>query len=460
MTWGGEMQQYKNMFVLEVKPEEFKVKIEELRKQLKENKDNNELLDDFIEISIDIQSYLLKWNLQNSNNDKTIFDEEIADEIKKNYSLLEELGCAKEIDEIKKEVESINSCNMYKLTLESDKGLINNRWGNNDGTGLKHAMGRGVVLVTTNPKIVNALRKRFPEYWNKKKEEIRQQHNDSTPEQIAARITMEVVLESARLLRPVYLAGDVHMGYVSFQLNPNLSKDAKAMIKDAMMVYGWLKEAFNGEEPNIVFKIPGTFAGLEVAKELTIKGIGVNITINYSVAQQLAFGEIIEAGNAKHCYLTQMNKRLEAPVAEEIGEGECDDPSKISSWASSAVIRRAYNALYKEKNYKKSVLLGASINRPWHVQRSITGGTDYPLHTTIAPEELEDFDSELNDFSPHISEEIGEEIIEKLLQSETFRKAYELDGLQPEDFDDFKPTLTTLNGFKENYDEFLQWCKE
>lgn len=451
------MQELKNTFVMEVKPEEFKMKLEGLRKQLKNNKD---LLNDFSESSIDLQSYLLRWNLQNPKNKLVISDEEIVEEVKKNYALLEELGYTKEVDKIKEEAEKIKSFSMYRLSLESDKGLINNRWGNNDGTGLKHAMRRGVVLVTTNPKIVNVLRKRFPDYWNKKKEEIKQKYPDFTLEQIVARVTMEAVLESAKLLRPVYKAGEKNMGYVSFQLNPNLSDDTKAMIKDATMIYDWLKDAFNGEEPNVIFKVPGTFAGLGVAKELTSRGIGVNITVNYSVAQQLAFGEVLETGNARHCYLTQMNRRLEAPVAEELGEGECDSPEKISSWSSTAVIRRVYNILYKERGYKKSVLLGASINRPWHVQRHITSGSDSPLHMTISPEEIEGFDKDLDTFSPCISEEIEKKIIKKLMQSETFRKAYEPDELKPKDFDNFLPTLTTLKGFKANYDEFLQWCKE
>ena len=453
------MQQDQNMFVLEVELEKFKDSLEKIRNKFKKNESSRELFKELIEISIDLQSYLLRWNLQKPGN-KIISDKEIINEVKKNYSLLKEFGYSKEVDEIKKEVARIKSCNMYNLSIITDEGKINNRWGNNDGTGLKYAMRRGAVLVTTNPKIINVLRKKFPEYWNKKKEDVKRKYKPYTSEQIAARVTTEVVLESARLLRPVYKFGEKNIGYVSLQLNPHLSKNSKAMVEEAMMIYSWLKDAFNGEEPNVVFKVPGTFAGLDTTRELTSKGIGVNITVNYSVAQQLAFGEIIEKGNAKHCYLTQMNRRLEAPVAEELGEGECDNQEKISSWSSSAVIRMAYNILYKKRGYRKSVLLGASISKPWHVQRTITGGSDHSLHMTISPEELDAFDRKLGEFYPCMSKEIEKEKIKRLLQSETFRKAYEVDGLKLKEFDNFKPTLTTLNGFKEEYNEFLRWCVE
>lgn len=453
------MQQQKNMFVLETKPTEFQERLDKLRKQLTDHRDKKNL-EDFVEISIDLQSYLPKWNLQNPKNKQVISDQEICEEIKKNYSLLKKLGYKKEIDLIKQEAKKINSYNICELALESDNEIINNRLGNNDGTGLKKAMRQGAVLVTTNPQIVNVLRKRFPDYWDSKKQEIKKRNPDFKLEQLAARITTEAVLESARLLRPIYENGDIHMGYVSFQLNPNLSKDSEAMIKDAKMVWEWLKQDFNGEDPNVVFKVPGTYAGLDTARDLTNKGIGVNITVNYSVAQQIAFADIIEKGKAKHCYLTQMNRRLESPVAEEIGEVECNNPEKISSWSSSAVIRKTYDLLYNQKRYDKSVLLSASINQPWHVSRSITNGNGHPLHMTITPEGIDEFDSGLGKLYPCIFEEIGEDIIRKLSKSETFRKSYYPEELKPKDFDNFKPTLKTLDGFKQNYNEFLQWCNE
>src|SRR3989344_9162625 len=200
------MQQDQNMFVLEVELEKFKDSLEKIRNKFKKNESSRELFKELIEISIDLQSYLLRWNLQKPGN-KIISDKEIINEVKKNYSLLKEFGYSKEVDEIKKEVARIKSCNMYNLSIITDEGKINNRWGNNDGTGLKYAMRRGAVLVTTNPKIINVLRKKFPEYWNKKKEDVKRKYKPYTSEQIAARVTTEVVLESARLLRAVYKFG-------------------------------------------------------------------------------------------------------------------------------------------------------------------------------------------------------------------------------------------------------------
>ena len=148
------------------------------------------------------------------------------------------------------------------------------------------------------------------------------------------------------------------------------------------------------------------------------------------------------------------------PVALELGEGDCDSARKISSWSSTAVIRRAYDILYKEKGYKKSVLLGASINRPWHVDRVITKGDDHPLHTTITWEQLVEFDNDLKELRSCISDKVNGEILKTLLKSETFVKAFEPDALKPEDFDSFKPTLKTLEGFREHYTQFIKWCQE
>ncbi len=49
--------------------------------------------------------------------------------------------------------------NLLKLSQMADRGEINNRWGNDAATGLTDAIRKGAVLVTTNPIMVNAIRK-------------------------------------------------------------------------------------------------------------------------------------------------------------------------------------------------------------------------------------------------------------------------------------------------------------
>lgn len=448
-------------FVFDVKPEEFPDKMEEFRNRVKNagQDDKYIILRELKEITIDLQSYLPRLNLQNKNNSYQVFDESIKEEIEKNKAVIKKLK-PEDMFYINLAAEHISESNLYRMTRMYDEGKVSNRWGHNKASGLKDALRRGASLVTTNPMLINLARKDHPEYWNMKKRTPYAIRNKiESIDDFAASMAAEIVLENARLLRPVYLANNGKMGYVSYQLNPNKSNDAVAMKKQADMAWEWMKEGFRGEEPNIVFKVPGTYAGLDVAKYLTEKGIGINVTVNYTVPQQIAFGDIIEKGNAKFCYLTQMCRRLDDAVAEEIGEGMADNPEKVSTWASTAVIRRAYDELYIKKGYGKSILLAASISKPWHVERNIAKG--YPIHMTISPEPIESFDKELGSFEPVASQPIPRDKLEHLLaNSEIFRQAYEFERLKPSCFDNYEPTKTTLNGFSKNYNEFAEWCNE
>ena len=48
--------------------------------------------------------------------------------------------------------------------------------------------------------------------------------------------------------------------------------------------------------PNIAIKLPATKSGLEAVERLSARGIGVNMTISFSVAQAVAAAEAIERG--------------------------------------------------------------------------------------------------------------------------------------------------------------------
>ncbi len=109
-------------------------------------------------------------------------------------------------------------------------------------------------------------------------------------------MTMSVVLRNCRELRPIYEVSHGEYGYVSLQISPRANRDSARMAEEVEDLYYRLKHELGGT-PNTVFKIPGySSAGLDAVRRLTSKGIGCTITVNCSVDQNLAFGEIIEKG--------------------------------------------------------------------------------------------------------------------------------------------------------------------
>ncbi|MDK2800230.1 MAG: transaldolase, partial [Clostridiales bacterium] len=269
------------------------------------------------ELTIDLQSYLTRWNLQKPGDDNALTTEQIDKEADKNYKLLATLGYSDKVEKAKKEVASIRKSNLVKMSQMADKGILNNRWGNDYASGLTASLRRGGIMVTTNPQLVNIARKDNPEHWDKVRDELKAKYPDKSPEELATLMTMEVVLENCREMRPIYDITNGELGYVSLQVNPKNYTDAEGMIKEAEFIYNEVAKALGGT-PNMIFKVPATKAALDAVRNLTKKGIGVNVTVNFAAAQEIAFAEAIEEGNAKVSVLTIMSGRLDDPIRDEL----------------------------------------------------------------------------------------------------------------------------------------------
>ncbi|MDK2800984.1 MAG: transaldolase [Clostridiales bacterium] len=409
------------------------------------------------ELSIDMQSYLLRWNLQKPDNSEYLSWDIINDEANKNYNLLTSWGAKDKVEYIKAEVTDIKKSNLTKLSYMSDKNEINTRWGNDYASGLTRAIRRGGILVTTNPPLINMDRKNNPEVWAQRLEELKAANSGISSDKLVSLLTMKVVLENCKELRPIFEASEEKFGYVSLQINPKNYNDAVKMAEEIEFLYEELKKELNGT-PNVVFKVPGTKASLDTVKRVTAKGIGVNITVSFSVDQHLAFAEVIEQGNAKVSFVVMMNGRLDDPIRDELQEIGLPDAQEVAKWGSTAIIRRSYDLLYRKNKYKKSAILTASLRGPWNIDASITDG-EIPIFITSFPDKAEEYDSEKREIVSHIDEEIPAEILEKLMKSKLFKQAYEVGGLTVDGFDAYKPVIVTLDGFIKVYEELVEYTR-
>jgi transaldolase len=414
-----------------------------------------EIIEILSEISIDMQSYLLRWRLQDPECRHPLPVEEIRQQAEQNYALLCAWGQDGKVESVKLAVNAINRSNWLKLSRKSDRGLINNRWGNDAATGLTEAIRKGAVLVTTNPIMVNAVRKECPIFWDRVRDEFKQAHPDISPEQRASLMTMSVVLQNCRELRPIYEISNGEFGYVSLQINPRANRDPSRMVEEVEDLHARLTRELSGT-PNVLFKIPGTKAGLDTVRRLTSKGIGCTVTVNCSVDQNLAFGDIIEEGVAKISFLVVMSGRLDDLVRDQLQALGLPNAAEVAKWASIAVIRRSYDMLYRQRKHRKSVILTASLRGPWHVEGSITDG-EAPIFITSFPEKAKEYDLVECDIVSHINDNLPDWIVQGLMKSQTFRQAYEVGGLTSDGFDTFSPVVATLEAFTKSYDEFLEY---
>ena len=414
-----------------------------------------EIAEVLAELAIDLGSYLVRWHLLAPGDGSSRVAAAIVEERERLGELLHAWGRHDALATVDAEVDSIARSNLRRLSELADAGKVDSRWGHDAATGLTWAMRRGAVLVTTNPVMVNTVRKEDPSTWDRVRDALKASHPDATPQQRASLMTMSVVLDECRELRPIWQASGGHHGNVSLQIDPRAYDDAGRMVEEVQDLYGRLGHELGGT-PNTRFKIPGTRAGLDAVRRLTDQGIGVTVTVNASVDQKLAFAEVIEGGSAPLSFLVLMMGRLDDPVRDELVAAGLGDALEVSRWASVAVLRRAYPLLFEERGYRRSAILAASMRGPWTIDGAIVEGPS-EVFITCFPDKARQYDETERHLVSHVHEPVPADILAKLSRSQTFRKAYQVGALDVESFDSFMPVVQTLDQFSRNYDEFLEY---
>jgi transaldolase len=246
------------------------------------------------------------------------------------------------------------------------------------------------------------------------------------------------------------------------QLSPKAADNAEVMIREAHWVWEQLEKGLDGT-PNCVFKAPGTKAGIDLVCDAVSHGMGVNVTVNFALPQQIAFAGAIERNSiCKMSYRTQMDGRVDDPVGDELKDAGVSDWDEVKKWCTTAIRQREYRLLSLPPQQggmgcTKSIPLPASGRGPWNIERSITDGP-VPIFLTVFPNRQSEFDETERILNPKgMWEELPAGYLDKLYKSRLFRQAYEPDGMTVDEFDTYKPVVDTLTQFNKSYDEFVAW---
>jgi transaldolase len=303
----------------------------------------------------------------------------------------------------------------------------------------------GAVGATCNPVIVlEVLKKEWP-LWKDRIPEIIREMPHATEEQVAWRLVEEMSVRAAALLEPIYRREQGRNGRLSIQTDPRLYRDPAAILAQA--------DHFSQLAPNMIVKIPVTSAGTQAIEEATYRGISVNATVSFSVPQAVAVGEAMERGLARReregketatmgPVCTIMVGRLDdwlRVVAEK--ENVIVDPAAYD-WAGVAVMKKAYR-IYRERGFRPR-LLSAAFRNHLHWSEFIGG------EVVVSPpfkwqDRYNASDVEVVDrMQVPVPSRVVEELSSKF---HDFRRAYAEDGMMPEEFDSFGPTVRTLRQF-------------
>jgi transaldolase len=318
---------------------------------------------------------------------------------------------------------------------------------------LEYAVSYGAVGATANPTIVADVWKAEPAYWRDRVRVLAREREDATEVDLAWAIVEEMSVRAAPLLMPAFAAAGGRQGRLSMQTDPTLFRSF-----DRMLAQG---EHFASLAPNIIVKFPATSVGVRVMEEASYRGVSVNATVSFTVAQAIAAGEAVERGLKRReaeglrvddmgPVITVMMGRLEDWLrAQTERDGIIADPSAMP-WSGVAVFKRTVHEF--QRRGLRARPLGAAIRHHLHWSELIGGD----VIVTIPFAWQKRFNASDVEVRPRMDDPVDPAILDDLQRHfPDFVRAYEPDGLTTDEFDSFGPSARTLRAFIASYHELL-----
>jgi len=315
------------------------------------------------------------------------------------------------------------------------------------------AMEHGGVGATTNPVIVGQVLEADLPGYKPAIQRLIAENPTATEDEIAWLLNEKMAVDGAERLYPVFERTQGKAGYISIQTNTKYYRNAEKITEQAVH--------FSTLAKNIMVKMPATATGIKVVEESTYRGVNVNATVSFTVPQALAVAEAIKRGMERrsaegldnsllHPVCTIMVGRVEDWL-REVAEAEniIVDPNALVM-SGVAVFKNAY-CIYKERGYQTRLLSAAC--RHHHHWSEFIGGD---VSMTIPPMWIRRFANSDITVENRMDTPVEPKLLAQLQKHfPDFNRAYEPDGMTPEEFDGYGATKRTLAQFFSGYDKMV-----
>lgn len=328
-------------------------------------------------------------------------------------------------------------------------------WWNDSGVPaeLGEAVALGAVGGTSNPVIVSQAVKAQPAFCNAIIDRLAAENPLDTEDDIAWKLIHTLAIDAASRLRPVYDATRGAKGYLSVQISPKYYPRKDLMVEQATQL---AKLA-----PNIAIKAPATEVGIAAIEEMTARGIRINATVSFSVAQAIAVAQALERGlkrarEAGHRadsiqpYITIMIGRVDDHLKRIAERDKIQTSPGVLDWAGIAVFKNAFR-VFKQFGYP-GTLLAAAYRHEGHwsqiIGREVLQTVPYTWWTK--------FNGSSTAPTLTLEQPVDPAIIAELrTKFPDFCRAHDERGMPPSEFLTYGATVHTLNQFLGGYADLL-----
>ncbi|QPK81268.1 transaldolase family protein [Schaalia sp. ZJ405] len=305
---------------------------------------------------------------------------------------------------------------------------------------LEVAIGNGAKGVTTNPFLVASTINARPDYWAPYLADI---PDDLEGTEKVEAFVKRVTLHIKDILDQVYDEHDVRTGRLCAQTNPNTTGNYDEILNQAMRYAQW-------DPKRVCLKVPATRSGIMAAEELSAKGYNVVVTVSFTVPQVLAAGAALQRGIERaredsiepglNCAVLMVG-RLD-DYLRDVAQDTSDVVTESDIIQSgTACIKKAYT-IFNERGYE-AFLMPAGCRGAYH----ITELAGAKMVMSIAPKIADELAKFEGPFKERINVPVDQDVIDRLLTMPEFVKAYNEDGMTPEQFITFGSTNRTTDQF-------------
>ena len=308
------------------------------------------------------------------------------------------------------------------------------------------SINEGAVGCTQNPsycwKILND-----PEYAPHAMEilkEILQEENDDN--EALVRLQHDLVEEIAELFFPLYEKTGGKQGYVSIQGDP-FKEDKESILRFAR---------FNCTAPNIMAKIPAVPSGLEAAAILAAEGIPLNITECFAVRQVIDSCEMYMQATKHIVNPTPMYFSLITGIYDEYLHNQVNKLQipidQDALWQAGFSIAKKVHEIVNQHRYPCG-FIGGGARGLHHFTEMVGANASITINWKGTAEELIKLDAPVvNRFLQPTPFEVVDELTDKL---EDYRKAYYINAIEPEEYEDFGPVVLFRGMFEDAWKKAL-----
>ena len=228
----------------------------------------------------------------------------------------------------------------------------------------------GLKGITSNPSIFEKAIGESDEYIGALKQfEAQADHSIS---EIYEHLAIADIRAAADVLRPVYEQTQGRDGYISLECSPYLANDTEAAIDEALRLWAAV------ERPNLMVKVPATTAGIPAIRQLTGRGLNINITLLFSVAvyEQVvdayisgledlkrAGGDVSRIGSVASIFVSRIDVAIDKRL-DKLGDKRVADRLRGKAAIANAKLAYVrYKALFSGSRWQSLAATGAKTQR-------------------------------------------------------------------------------------------------